>query len=560
MTNYVEILYSTLALNLVALMYRNRQWICRLLFGVSDRTTTTTTTSNSTTDSNTNDDHNNDTTIMAQQQIRHHLLYRTYLPVYLLAACADWLQGPYKYAVYSAYGYSQYDISILFVAGFGSGMTLGSIVGGMADSFGRKRMALVYCLSYTLSCLAKHMRPFGMLLLGRILGGIATSLLFSVFDAWLIRAAALQKIDKAFLSECFAAANFGSSIVAILAGLVANNFVEGANPLRPVFWRAAQAWMIQEAEGEDQEELGPPALVDDERWNVAWVYRGGGIVAFDLALIPLALCFLLALAFWDENYGEDLDHHGVVGHEKGKKQRGMFASLHSASVTIWRSPAIFNLCAVTSFFEGAMYVFILLWTPALRLLDTHPEKEDYAGPPLGIVFATFMVCCMLGTSIFSILSSIGVRPSQLLVYTLALSTVSCFVIATASDDTTSFMAMLLFEACIGAYYPAMSTCKGNIVPEDQRAAIYSVFRLPLNFVVLLNLISHLGFRASFGICTVMLVVATILQCRIVRWEHTTGWMVSQDHTSKSNEMRPILKAKQSDIDRGDEFTTSTSAS
>ena len=31
----------------------------------------------------------------------------------------DWLQGPYVYALYSSYGFSQHDIAVLFVAGFG---------------------------------------------------------------------------------------------------------------------------------------------------------------------------------------------------------------------------------------------------------------------------------------------------------------------------------------------------------------------------------------------------------------------------------------------------------
>ena len=93
------------------------------------------------------------------------------MPVYLCAVCADWLQGPYKYAVYSAYGYDQRAISFLFVAGFGSGMSLGSIIGGLADSVGRKRMVCWYCVTYALSCLAKHLRPFWALLLGRVLGG-----------------------------------------------------------------------------------------------------------------------------------------------------------------------------------------------------------------------------------------------------------------------------------------------------------------------------------------------------------------------------------------------------
>ena len=50
----------------------------------------------------------------------HRTLLRNYLMVYLTATLSDWLQGPYVYALYDAYGYSQHDIAVLFVAGFGS--------------------------------------------------------------------------------------------------------------------------------------------------------------------------------------------------------------------------------------------------------------------------------------------------------------------------------------------------------------------------------------------------------------------------------------------------------
>jgi len=412
----------------------------------------------------------------------------------------------------------------------------------MADSYGRKKMVLVYCVVYTISCLAKHCKSFLILLLGRVLGGIATSLLFSVFDAWLIQAHDLRNIDKSFLSKSFSASNFGSSVVAILAGLFANTVVGTTadsgtkSSLRPAFHRAAQVWYAQEAQRVSQygpAAGGPPTDANDARWDTAWVYTGGGIAAFDLALIPLALCFGMALWFWDENYGEMKKE--ATGERKGhNKTRGMFAGLHSASTTIWRSQGIFGLCAVTSFFEGAMYVFILLWTPALRAIDTHPEEENYPGPPLGIVFATFMVCCMLGTSIFAILSSKGVQPSRMLVFVLAMSSLSCLTIATTSNDTVSYCAMLLFEGCIGAYYPAMSTVKGNIVPEDQRAAIYSVFRLPMNLVVLINLVSNLGFQAAFSLCFAMLALATALQIRVVKYE-AVSLTLNPTTTSSSHE-------------------------
>jgi len=51
---------------------------------------------------------------------------------------------------------------------------------------GRKRAALIYCVTYTLGCLTKHVNNFWVLCGGRVLCGIATSLLFSAFESWLV--------------------------------------------------------------------------------------------------------------------------------------------------------------------------------------------------------------------------------------------------------------------------------------------------------------------------------------------------------------------------------------
>jgi predicted MFS family arabinose efflux permease len=53
-------------------------------------------------------------------------------------------------------------------------------------SRGRKRACITYCISYILSCITKHSPEYKILMIGRILGGIATSLLFSAFESWLV--------------------------------------------------------------------------------------------------------------------------------------------------------------------------------------------------------------------------------------------------------------------------------------------------------------------------------------------------------------------------------------
>ena len=87
---------------------------------------------------------------------------------------ADWLQGPFVYALYASYGslphwapggylsftcwtcangrnlyvcfhpcrgFSREDNATLFVAGFGSSALFGTFIGSMADKYGRRRFA-----------------------------------------------------------------------------------------------------------------------------------------------------------------------------------------------------------------------------------------------------------------------------------------------------------------------------------------------------------------------------------------------------------------------------------
>ena len=54
-------------------------------------------------------------------------------------------------------------------------------------------------------------------------------------------------------------------------------------------------------------------------------------------------------------------------------------------------------------FEGAMYIFVLQWPPAMKAVLT-------GAVPFGKVFSCFMVCCMIGSSSFGALTQRGVSP------------------------------------------------------------------------------------------------------------------------------------------------------
>ncbi|CAI0441797.1 unnamed protein product [Linum tenue] len=184
-----------------------------------------------------------------------------YLVVYSLMMAGDWLQGPYVYYLYSQYGYGKGDIGQLFIAGFGSSMLFGTIVGSLADKQGRKRACVTYCITYILSCITKHSPHYKVLMLGRVLGGIATSLLFSAFESWLVAEHFKRGFDQQWLSVTFSKAIFlGNGLVAILSGLFGNVLV-------------------------DTLALGP-------------------VAPFDAAACFLAIGMAVIMSSWPENYGD----------------------------------------------------------------------------------------------------------------------------------------------------------------------------------------------------------------------------------------------------------------
>ncbi len=120
------------------------------------------------------------------EESRFKRLQWKFFSAYFLAILGDWLQGPYVYQLYSHYGFAEHTIALLFLTGFGSSSTFGTFTGPLADKFGRKKMTLVFCVLYAICCAIKFSPNFWVLLSGRIIGGVSTSLLFSVFESWYV--------------------------------------------------------------------------------------------------------------------------------------------------------------------------------------------------------------------------------------------------------------------------------------------------------------------------------------------------------------------------------------
>lgn len=391
---------------------------------------------------------------------RFLLFQRNYLLVFLLAMFSDWLQGPYVYELYVSYGFDRGAISELFVCGFGSSMIVGTFVGGLADKLGRKTMCILYSVCYIIACLTKLVPEYWTLMLGRFLSGVSTSLLFSVFESWMVCEHHKQGFDANLLGDTFAYQTFGNGLVAVGAGLVANT--------------AAESF--------------------------------GYVAPFVVALVPLSIVAGLVMYTWNENYGN--------------QQLNMLSSLQKGFELISSDSRIAALGMAQSCYEGAMYTFVFMWTPALKTVEESMAEEirssngDNVGAGaltestadyLGLIFAVFMVCVMVGSSVFKIASAKRENLYRIPLYMHFVATVSMASITFfLSNKLIVYTMFLVFESTVGVFYPSYGMIKSEKIPEDIRSAVMNIFRIPLNiFVVLLLLkVKYLSSEAVFSVCTV----------------------------------------------------------
>ncbi|XP_043939824.1 molybdate-anion transporter [Protopterus annectens] len=377
-----------------------------------------------------------------------------YYQVYFLALTADWLQGPYLYKLYQHYQFLESQIAIIFVCGFASSVFFGLISTSLADWVGRKKSCILFSLTYSICCLTKLSQDYFVLIVGRILGGLSTSLLFTAFEAWYIHEHT-QRHDfpTEWITLTASQASFWNHIIAIGAGVIANIFAE---------------WFG----------LGP-------------------VAPFMVSIPFLMLTGVFIMRSWNENYGNP---------------RIRFAKMCTDGLKCLISDRrVLLLGTIQALFESVVYIFIFLWTPVL----------DPYGPPLGIVFSSFMAASMIGSSLYRIATSkkYHLQPMHILSLSVLMVFFSLFMLTFSTNPgqenpSESFLAFLLIELACGLYFPAMGFLRRKVIPETSQVGVMNWFRVPLNLLACLGLLilhdsDKTGTRNMFAICAALMVMALL---------------------------------------------------
>lgn len=363
------------------------------------------------------------------------------------------MQGPFFYEAFIQLGYSSADINKLVVLGLLSSLMFGSFAGYIADKFSSVVFVLVYSVTSCLSCLTIHSKFTWFHIAGRILGGLSTSLLHSVFDAWLCEEINLRGYTKSQLAESFTRRSFINSLMAIFSGIVAQATYQ-VLPLAEV--------------------------------NPYWL-MWGFTTPFDIASISLTLSGLVVLLVFRVSW-------------RAREPRGQGEISMCKATYIFTDRTLLLVCLTESLFESSLYIFVFSWARALREAVSATDAIEY-----GFIFTSFMAANMIGSS-----SAGKMNARQPYLTAIFVACASHIGVAMSTQSApTMYICFLGFEACVGGFYPSMASLKAREVPPEIRAFAYNLFRVPMNTIVSIALMSNMNVVNSFLLTSILLSVSAL---------------------------------------------------
>lgn len=272
-------------------------------------------------------------------------------------------------------------------------------------------------------------------MVGRVLGGLATSILFASFESWCVTAYRAQRLASGGLDEIFTNIAFANALTAIVSSLFGDFLVS---------------------------------------------VTGSLIAPFNFVPVVLSGCALLIATTWTENYGctrsnsseKSVEQGKQLGTRAGGRRDGASASeadsgggvrssgqesaggsnLKSgggdgaasaflrAGRTVLGDRRLFLLGMMGALIEATLYIFIFLWTPSLEL-GSSESGGNRREVRHGVVFGAFMTWNMLGAQLCKrVLGRFGTKPENLISIVIVASIIALLLPVRRASDCSFWRA------------------------------------------------------------------------------------------------------------------------
>jgi MFS transporter, MFS domain-containing protein family, molybdate-anion transporter len=150
-------------------------------------------------------------------------------------------------------------VASLYCLGFVTGAVTSPVTGALVDKIGRKKAALLYCALEILINMLEQYPILAGLIVSRMIGGITTNLLSSVFETWLDSEYRRRGFEKKKYEIIMRDSVVASNLAAIASGFIAHQLAE----------------------------------------------RFGAVGPFEGAVACTAIAFVIVMGVWTENYGSE---------------------------------------------------------------------------------------------------------------------------------------------------------------------------------------------------------------------------------------------------------------
>mmetsp|Transcript_7636 Transcript_7636/g.18714 ORF Transcript_7636/g.18714 Transcript_7636/m.18714 type:complete len:646 (+) Transcript_7636:192-2129(+) len=452
-----------------------------------------------------------------------------YLSVNLVVMLADGLQGTHLYVLYEGYGFN---VASLYALGFITGAITTPITGPLIDRFGRKRSAMLYCaLEMWINLLEQY--PFlSGLLISRMVGGITTNLLSSVFETWLDTEFRNRRREPSCCTDTSSDSDEDTTTT----------------------FETSIADEEKDAAKNEYELIMRDSVIVSNLASIASGYLAhllaeqyGSVGPFQGAVSCTGIALVVISLLWTENYGvsstptyseeDEMSSEDSNGPRECDTKSVM--DYIKEAIAIFRSdPKILRLGIIQGLSVGSLQIFIFLWSPTLQSFTSANHEVgtmsggsvwlqpyfDWAidgtgNPAYGLIFGSFMfagVCGGLcapyvrravsflfsgreetpGQTIILETEGISVRPMEL-EFLVGANYILCavmllvpFFLSASSPGSFSIAlaAFLIYEFLVGVTMPCEGVLRSLYLPSDGRATMTMVPRMVVNLAVSLGVL------------------------------------------------------------------------
>lgn len=356
--------------------------------------------------------------------------------------------------------------------------TVFGLLSEIIDFGSRRNKCIVSAIFFTISmlCILFSSGHFDLLMLSRVIYGVASSLLHSAFDAYLVQEHSSLGFPEDWLNQTFSFLTHSMALVSCLSGVFGQTFSTLGGTYGPV-----------------------------------------GLCCGLFSLMTLYIAIM---------WKKDLNGPKFL-------LSGFLSSWSQAMRACRTNKQIFSIVLVSSCSEASITIFTFYWAPWLASVVI-PTLGSLALEtfPFPLIFSTYIASSMVGAYMYQLfIGQLGNHAIFQLV--LVGSTVCYFLGSIVQTPVLVFSISLVTQLLVGAYWPCIGFARGRVVSPELRSSTLCATRL-VTLAIVVPVLSgiHHAPGLVLGACSVVSALAAYLQMSLAQGE--TSLSADADEDSEYN--------------------------